>query len=259
MDDEILACGGTIAQLKNKESIYIIFITDGRGKQTRKVAPNIDLNKIRTNESRAALNILGISEKNTKFLNFPDGNLKNDFNSLVAELQVIINSIKPYYIFIPFRYDWHQDHIMLNKACINACMNKNFHVTLLEYFVYTRWRLLKKKDMRKYINPELLITVNINNVKELKKKALSCFISQTTNYFENQTHPVLTKEILEQNCNTPEIFLKTDSTYLENVFFSSHFWLSFISWLEPLLKNQKDKILFLILRFRKNFTFHGRN
>lgn len=259
MDDEILACGGTIAQLKNKESIYIIFITDGRGKHTHKLISGVDINTIRTNESIAALDVLSIRKENIKFLNFHDGCLRDEFNSLVAELQVNINNIKPYYIFMPFRYDWHQDHIMLNKACINACMNLDFHTNFLEYFVYTRWLLLKKKDMRKYIKPELLITVDINTVKELKKKALDCFISQTTNYYENQTHPVLTSEILNESCNTPEIFLKSDGTLLDNIFLGSHFWISFISYLEPLLKNQKDRIIFLFQMFIKNFTFRGRN
>ena len=259
MDDEVLACGGTIAQLKNKESIYIIFITDGGGKQYHKLLSYVDINAIRIGESIAALDVLGVSKNNIKFLNFPDGQLRKEFNSLVSELQANINSIKPDHIFIPFRYDWHQDHILLNKACINAYLNIDFRATILEYFVYTRWHLLKKKDMRKYIRPELLITVDINDVKEMKRNALNCFISQTTNYFQNQTRPVLGKEILEESCNTPEIFLKTDGTHLEDVFLGSHFWLSFISYLEPLLKNQKDRIIFLVQKFKKSFTLLGLN
>lgn len=256
MDDEILACGGTIAQLANKEIIYVIFITDGRGKPFHKGMSEVDLNEIRTNESKAALNILGLNEKNIKFLNFPDGHLKDNFNSLVSKLHVIINDTRPDYVFIPFRYDWHPDHITLNRASTSVYANLNFKITPVEYFVYTKWHLLKKKDIRKYINPDLLISIDISAVKDLKRQALDCFKSQITNYFENQTRPVLKNELLEKNCNSPEIFLETDTAQLENVFFGSQLWISFISLLEPILKNRKDKILYSFQRLRKNFTFH---
>jgi LmbE family N-acetylglucosaminyl deacetylase len=258
MDDEILACGGTIAQIINKELVYVVFITDSRGLADHNAAPKVDLNKIRSSESKAALGVLGIKGKNIKFLDFPDRYLKQYYNLLVVKLQEIINDIKPDHIFIPFRYDWHPDHITLNKASKSACAGVKFKISLIEYFVYTKWHLLKKRDIREYINPELLITVDISSVKDLKKKALECFKSQTTNYFEKQLRPTLTREFLEGNYNSPEIFLKTNK-YLETFYFGSQTWISIDSLIEPVLKNRKERILYSLYRLKKNFIFQGNN
>jgi hypothetical protein len=75
MDDEVLACGGTIARLPQKDQIHLIYATDG----SRSPAPALpgfdaaspDLGLIREQESRAALKLLGVPEKNLHFLGFP--------------------------------------------------------------------------------------------------------------------------------------------------------------------------------------------
>ncbi|MFZ0456001.1 MAG: PIG-L family deacetylase, partial [Ignavibacteriaceae bacterium] len=141
MDDEVLGCGGTIAQLNNKDIIYFVFATDGTKSPYSKEFDNKELNKIRINESKSALKILGIPEKNLSFLNLPDYQLKNYFNNLTNEYIRIIEELNPDMIFTPFRYDQHPDHIAVRNSALRAHALTNSNALLFEYFVYTNVRM----------------------------------------------------------------------------------------------------------------------
>jgi LmbE family N-acetylglucosaminyl deacetylase len=251
MDDEILGCGGTIAQIKNKNLVYFIFATDGKRSPASKEAANVDLNKIRTNESKAALNNLGIPLANIFFLNFPERKLKKHFKDLISRLRNIISEINPDYILTPFRFDRHPDHLTLNKASFRAFLDSNSKAELFEYFVYTRWQLLKYKDIRMYIKPELLIKINTDKVAQLKRAAFKFFESQTKIFFSDQNRPILPKDFLDNNCRLPEFFLKTDLKSNNSVFSNSKLWIMIVHAIEPLLKYRKDKFLSFVYRIRK--------
>jgi LmbE family N-acetylglucosaminyl deacetylase len=79
MDDEVLACGGIIARLPQKERIHVIYATDGM-KSPSPIVPwrdsiSPDLGEVRMRESRAAMKILGVPGENTYFLNLPEAGL----------------------------------------------------------------------------------------------------------------------------------------------------------------------------------------
>lgn len=251
MDDEILGCGGTIAQLNNKEFIHFVFATDGTKSPCSKTSAGIDLNKIRINESKSALNLIGIAEENILFLNLPDYQLKNYFDSLTDKLAKIIEELKPDVIFTPFRYDQHPDHITVRNSASIATSRTNSKALLYEYFVYTKIKMLKHKDIREYINPDLLIKINsTNNVIQIKRKALSCFKSQTTNYFKSQCRPVLSEDFLENNAYLPEVFLRSNPKSIESVFITSQKLLPIVNRIEPFLKRKKDRFVSLIYKLR---------
>lgn len=254
MDDEILGCGGTIAQLINKELIYFVFASDGSKSPYSKKSANSELNKIRVNESKSALSLLGIPEKNIIFLNLPDYQLKNYFDTLADKLAKIIKELKPDIILTPFRYDRHPDHIVLRNSTLKAYILANSTALIFEYFVYTKVQLLKHKDIRKYIYPDLLIRINTSNVITIKRRALSCFKSQTTNCFENQYHPVLSEDFLENNCHLPEVFLRTNPKSAEPVFIISQKIILIINYIEPFLKRKKDNFFSFIYKFRKIYV-----
>ena len=174
MDDEILACGGTIIQLKNKKLVHLVFATDGKQSPYSKESRNLHFNKVRINESITALKMIGIPEVNITFLNFPEKQLKNYNEPLTKKLLKIINEINPDFIFTPFRFDRHPDHLTLNKSSIKAYIFSHSSAVLLEYFVYIEWRLIKLKDIRKYIKPNLLIKIDFKSVSQIKRKVLDC-------------------------------------------------------------------------------------
>ena len=157
MDDEALACGGLIAELPNKNDIHIIYATDGM-KSPAPIIPGRDqissnLGKIRMNESMEAMKHLGVPERNLHFLCLPEAKLHKNGSLLQIPLCKKLNQLNPRHIFVPFRYDRHLDHLAVNHAVVSELERGTVQAQLIEYFVYYRWRLLPKRDVRKYLKP----------------------------------------------------------------------------------------------------------
>ena len=250
MDDGVLACGGTIAKLLNKEEIHVIYATDGMGSPAP-VLPwrdsiSADLGLVRMKEAKDAMGYLGVPQENIHFLNLPDGRLKSYKNDLWDLLVPLLGQIKPANILTPFRYDRHTDHLALNHVITAACQQSAFRTKLIEYFVYYRWRLLPEGDIRRYIRPQCLYQVDIGDVSTIKKTALECFKSQTTKFYPWQTRPNLTEQLLNEVSQTPELFLEYDEAFSGSaVFTRAVIWIRLAHWLEPFLKKKKDQAVAL--------------
>ncbi|HZD55610.1 MAG TPA: PIG-L deacetylase family protein [Anaerolineales bacterium] len=251
MDDELLACGGTIALLEDKDRIHVIYATDG----SRSPVPifpwlartSPDLAQIRSDEAKAALNILNIPERNLHFLGFPDGNLKDYPDELCQSLVQQIAKINPKFIFVPFRYDRHPDHIALYSAIRKAVDSHCSEAIVFEYFVYYRYRLLPGGDIRKFIYPEFLFTVAIGESSDLKLRALNCYQSQTTKAYKWQDRPILTRERVHEVSHLPEVFLQYDPNFRgSKVFVRGGNWIRFVHHVEPVLKQKKEALLELL-------------
>jgi LmbE family N-acetylglucosaminyl deacetylase len=245
MDDEVLACGGTIARLGNKRRIHLVYATDGT-QAPEPVLPWIDavspdLGAVRRSESAAAMARLGVPESNLYFLNLPERRLEKHQHELRRRLAELVVRLNPDHILTPFRYDRHRDHVALNRVVSAVCRARP-HVTLTEYFVYYRWRLLPKGDVRRYIDAAGMLQVDITGVSEHKKAALDCFKSQTTRFYSWQTRPNLTPALLEGVSREPELFFQsTDSLSGASVFESSASWIRVAHRLESPLKRFKDR------------------
>lgn len=254
MDDEVLACGGTIARLPHKDRIHLIYATDG----SRSPAPALpgvdfaspDLGSRRIRESKAALTLLGVPERNLHFLCFPEarlGHCTKEFTNALAKKLRILN---PDHILTPFRYDRHPDHLVVNRATTELLQRGLVRAKLAEYFVYYRWRLLPGGDIRKYIHPKHLIMIDINNVSAIKRNALACFESQTTRVYPWQDRPILPAKSLTEVCQNPELFLRYDPAFLgTRIFTNIHAWIRFVHSIETPLKRKKDKCRALFYRF----------
>jgi LmbE family N-acetylglucosaminyl deacetylase len=258
MDDCVLACGGTIARLTNKERIHIIYASDGMASPAP-ILPWCDsvpeeLGEVRMKEARDAMGSLGVPEENIHFLNLPEARLKSYTRALISLLDELIEQIKPDHILTPFRYDRHPDHLVLNRLLTNACHRGVYNASLIEYFVYYRWKLLPEGDVRKYINPQHLLKVNIEEVSEQKRAALDCFRSQTTRFYEWQTRPNLTPKLLEEVSGAPEFFIRYDASLPGPEIFSHAInWIRITHKLEPFLKKKKDQTVALLCRiFNRN-------
>jgi LmbE family N-acetylglucosaminyl deacetylase len=253
MDDGVLACGGTIAMLQNKEQIHIIYATDGMASPAPALpwhgSVSEELGKARINEAKNAMGVLGVPEENIHFLGFPDGRLKNYFKDLNKSLIKLFEQLGPKHIFVPFRYDQHTDHLALNHAVTDLLEKKEFMAQQHEYFVYYRYRFLPQRDLRKYIIPKYLYAIDIKEVSERKRGALDCFKSQTTAYFAWQTRPNLSSWLLDEVSQTPEVFFRCDFL-LPNaaIFKNSATWIRLAHILEPIIKKKKDQFLAIFQR-----------
>jgi LmbE family N-acetylglucosaminyl deacetylase len=242
MDDEVLACGGIIAKLPCKEHIHVVFATDG----TQSPSPIVpwrdsvspDLSEVRMGESRAAMTFLGVPEEQVYFLGLPEAQLGRYIPALTHLLTTLVERIKPACILMPFRYDRHSDHLAVNHVLTAAHQQGKFPQTdLFEYFVYYRWRLLPGRDLRRYIDPQQLLEINIQDVAVQKRTALDCFKSQTTIFYPWQTRPILTSVLLDEVSRNPELFLRHDPAVRgAAVFTKAVIWIRFIHRLEPFLK-----------------------
>ena len=125
-DDESLACGGTIALLReNGFSVHIVIVTDGSMSHPNSESyPPERLRILREQEAKKALNILGVSTDSIRFLGLPDSKMdKLDITSFQKNsklLQEYILEIKPKTIFLPWREDPHPDHIATWKLSMDA-------------------------------------------------------------------------------------------------------------------------------------------
>lgn len=253
MDDEMLACGGTIALLPKKDRIHAVYATDGM----RAPAPIVpwrdtispDLGEVRMKESRAAMGYLGVPEENLEFLGLPEGRLGKNKRRLISALKETIERVDPSLILMPFRYDRHADHLAVNHAVMTICKEGAYKGRLYEYFVYYRYRLLPAGDIRAYIGPQHLLDVNIEGVAALKRAALDHFKSQTTKFYAWQTRPNLTSQTLDRASHGPERFLRYDPAAAgPAVFDRCETWIRLAHRLEPVMKKRKDQIVALWTR-----------
>lgn len=164
-----------------------------------------------------------------------------------------IRSIGPEQIFIPFRYDRHSDHLAVNHVIVSEFQQNDIQPQLIEYFVYYRWRLMPKRDIRIYIRPQYLFKLEIKDVAGKKRRALDCFTSQTTIYYPWQTRPILTSVLLDQECQNPEFFLiSTDSSAGAAIFSKAVLWIRLVHRLEPFLQRWKYRIGASLKRLLQN-------
>ena len=261
MDDEILACGGTIALLEHKDRIHVGYATDGSKSPVPTfpwLAPTSpDLASIRSEEAKEALKVLRVPESNLHFLGFPDGKLKEHRDELCRSIIRLIADLNPKYLFVPFRYDRHPDHLTLNSAIFDAIRSNRYKTEVFEYFIYHRYRLLPGGDIRKYIQPASMITFDIQAASRLKVKALNCYTSQTTLLFNWQTRPILTRERVDEVSRLPEAFLRYDRNLSgSKVFTSFGIWIRFVHVVEPILKQKKEEF-FALFRLRNVLNGSG--
>ena len=253
MDDEVLACGGTLARLPQKDRIHLIYATDG-SRSPAPILPALDsagpqLGFKRMKESRAALEILGVPSRNLHFLGFPEAKLRDSREKFSEAFVELVRKINPDHILAPFRYDRHPDHLVVNRAATEALRNDTVKAQLSEYFVYHRWRLLPTGDVRKYIDSKYVIKIDIQNESAIKRRALACFESQTTKLYAWQDRPILSEKLLDEECQNPELFVKYDPAVPgAGVFTNARGWIRFVHLIETPLKKKKEACRALLYR-----------
>jgi LmbE family N-acetylglucosaminyl deacetylase len=243
-DDETLGCGALIARLAATHEIHVIFATDSSRSPEHPARPGADrpmLTKARRDEAVAALGVLGVPPDRLHFLHFPDGALGDHMAAFRQSLIALLAPMRELDVLVPFRYDWHPDHVAAHRAAADAFAARQVHARLVEYFVYTQRRLLPGGDVRAYVRHSEAITVPIDGVDGVKRRALDCFLSQTTLFFEWQRRPVLTDAVLRRACTGAEWFVPYAPVSAQVLHGAA--WVRVASAIEPPLKRIKDDIV----------------
>ena len=254
-DDEVLGCGGTLAQLAGRCEFRIVYTTSGRGSENLgmpgvRINPSLDLGEIRRRESLRALSVLGIDERCADFFEVPDYGVSQYHQSVYERVVRLGREFAPDCIWLPFRYDRHPDHVALSRIGFSASMVLGVR-ELWEYFVYYHWKMLPGRDVREHCRKEWLLKSPLGESATKKRYALECFVTQTTLFFPWQTRPVLTTELINEVCSTPELFL-TAGHAPDTELFTLPLWLiRLVHAVEPLLKRRLDQLRFLLHRKRR--------
>lgn len=158
-DDEIIGCSSVIYDsISNGNEVHVILLTG---------------NNERINETRTALKRLyqGI---NLHFLNYQDGELSGKETEITDSLISKISDLElsKFVLFIPYKKDFHADHIAAYFSAMNVY--KHTH-NITECYSYRTNHINLLSDFSYYNTIEI----------ETKRRAYSCFISQSYLCFEN--------------------------------------------------------------------------
>lgn len=248
MDDESLGCGLLLAGHSRKESLHLLFVTDGSHSPEPGTgaddAARRELARTREREARQAMAVLGVPAGNGSFLGFEDGTLANRRPELQAALVEQIRRVGAGTVLVPFRYDRHPDHLAISHAVTDAKGAGAIAASVIEYFVYSQWRLLRGGDVRAYLPAaDLRRRQPTTETAMLKRRAIECHRSQVTRFFDWQSRPILTRELVERVCVEPEVYLLHDARRPGRRALSrSRAWVPVAHRLEPWLKRCKDRL-----------------
>lgn len=181
-DDEIIGMGGTLKKLSKKNSISVLFLSDGvtaRKKSghvniTTYDVPKIEKDKmkkeieIRKKHAKAALKIVGITK--TKFIDFPDNELDLiPFLKIVKIIEQEISNVKPVVIFTHHYNDLNIDHRLAYEATLTAA-RPIFNSTVKSIISF---EAVSSSDWKKPYKFDPNIYVDISSELQHKLKALS--------------------------------------------------------------------------------------
>lgn len=247
MDDETLGCGMLMALHALRGAVHVVFASDGaRSPDPPPQRPDaaLGLPAVREAEAVEALAVLGVPRSNALFLGLPDGTLMRHLPELGRLVADHARRVRAAYVLVPFRYDRHPDHLALNRAVTRARCDGRLDARIVEYFVYTRWRLLGTGDVRDYVAAEDAVRVRSESAAELKRAALGRYRSQTTRYFEGQRRPILTDSLLAEVCAEAETFLHHRPERNGRLGLARRrYWIPLACRIEPALKRWKDRAL----------------
>ena len=248
MDDESLGCGLLLAGHPRKECLHLLFVTDGSHSPEPGTgadeAVRRELARTREQEAREAMAVLGVPAANAVFLGFEDGTLANRKPQLQAALVEQIRRVDARAVLVPFRYDRHPDHLAISHAVADAHRTGAVAASVIEYFVYSQWRLLPGGDVRAYLPAaDLRLRRPTSETSALRRRALECHRSQVSCFYDWQTRPILSRELVERVCAEPEVYLMHDARRPgRHALARSRTWVPVAHGLEPWLKRCKDRL-----------------
>lgn len=157
-DDEVLACGGTLALLKKLHChVTVAIVTDGAMGDPLGYYDE-DIVNLRAGESKAGLALLGVDD--IRFLGYPDGGFKATGAAKDRFIQ-LLEEVQPTWIFLPSPLDFHRDHVNVALAALEAWLAWGGRNRL---FFWELWQPLPATAV-----------VKIDAVFDLKQQSARCY------------------------------------------------------------------------------------
>ena len=142
--DDVEFSTGRLILRRKAQNTSIICVTDGRkgqeGTDTDVILPEDEYAKLRIKESQKALNILGLNENSSYFLNIPDQKLiSNPY--IIDKISLIIKKEQPDFLLIPPWEGAHPDHDTTHLFLLIAAKNISYPFdNIVEYGSYNNYK-----------------------------------------------------------------------------------------------------------------------
>jgi LmbE family N-acetylglucosaminyl deacetylase len=211
-DDETLGCGGAIALLRQLDvPVQVLIVSDGTKSHPNSLThPSQVLQKLREQESLAALNILGVAAEAVTFWGLPDGAVDVSLQSkqVILLAKQYLKDLQPSIMFLPWRKDPHRDHRASWQLLTTASQNSVNLPRIIEYPIWD-WDIKKRDNVTESINYWQL---DISSVLELKQKAIALYRSQIGDLINDDPDGFrLTPEMLQNFVQPWEIYLEVSN------------------------------------------------
>jgi LmbE family N-acetylglucosaminyl deacetylase len=140
-DDDVIACGGTIARARDEGAVLnVLYVTDGAASHVGSTCyPPHVLRSVREDEARRALELLGVPAEWLHFLREADTKLARTgpaAAALAARIAAHVTRFAPTMVFSPWIRDGHGDHVATSIAVRRALTEVGSRAELFEYTVW---------------------------------------------------------------------------------------------------------------------------
>lgn len=177
-DDETIAMGGAIARFASEGHSVVVAVLTGHGQGApHPIWPKSAWDEVRE-ECQSACNVLGVEQ--LLFRELPAACMDVlpawQVNAVVAE---ILNEINPDEVYIPFAFDLHKDHRILNyslQVLARPYLDKNKKIKRVLAYETLSETHLAAPYMEPAFQPNFF--VNIESTLEIKLKAMQCYHTQ---------------------------------------------------------------------------------
>lgn len=116
-DDEVFGCANLINILAEQgKKVNIVYLSKGEASISSDKCDKQELIMARKNLAIQANSILGVKSEYLFFLDFPDGHFDNVSHEQIEQCKLLIEQIKPQYMFYPHPYDGSPDHKIATKV-----------------------------------------------------------------------------------------------------------------------------------------------
>ncbi|MER7673493.1 PIG-L deacetylase family protein [Kitasatospora sp. NPDC096128] len=211
-DDEVIACGGTIARLvAGGTRVHVVFATDGAMSHSAVLGIHTDptpaeLREIRRREARAAARTLGLPEDAVRFLDFPDTRLADHLTTFRAKvLEVLDAHPGAVEVYLPHEVrELNADHRLTGETVLGCLAERELSPTVYRYVVWDE----RTEQEFAFVNrnpasggsgaAERLIAVDITGQLPIKRAALREHRTQVELFAPGQTRPVVPEPFQER-------------------------------------------------------------